>query len=339
MHDVTDRARGLIVGIAAGNLLGFELEGWPPGRIAAVYPHGVREIEARPGWPDDDDLAQALVIAAASGEGPLDPHDLGRRFWAWAEMNGAGMGRLTLDVLEAYGGSAPQFLMWRRPDARVREPAGVSILEASRASWRGSRAGNGAAMRCAPIAVRWRHDAVALVRNSIVSAVPTHWDRRCGWSCALLNLAAAAALRGEPTTTADELLDAALDGVRASLHELQQYGYEARVPDSVRDAVRQASEVEVADLRLAVETMGYTLLALQVGLNVYWRAADFEPSLRGVVEAGGDTDTNGAVAGALLGARFGVRAIPERWRNRIAKIRAGRTSLETYAERLLAVGA
>ena len=51
-------------------------------------------------------------------------------------------------------------------------------------------------------------------------------------------------------------------------------------------------------------TMGYTLLALQVGLIAYWRAASFEPTLSRIVEAGGDTDTNGAVAGALLGARL-----------------------------------
>ena len=32
-----------------------------------------------------------------------------------------------------------------------------------------------------------------------------------------------------------------------------------------------------------------------------------------IVSAGGDTDTNGAVAGAVLGARYGATAIPERW--------------------------
>ena len=40
---------------------------------------------------------------------------------------------------------------------------------------------------------------------------------------------------------------------------------------------------------------------------------DLEAGLRQVVEAGGDTDTNAAVAGAVLGARYGVSAIPERW--------------------------
>ena len=122
----------------------------------------------------------------------------------------------------------------------------MPITEASRVPWGGSRAGNGAAMRCAPIAIRWRDDPVALVRNSIVSAVPTYWDTRCGWSCALLNLAAATALRGG-SITGDELLNACLDGVQASLPELQQYGYGAHVPEALRHAVLEASVAEIAE--------------------------------------------------------------------------------------------
>ena len=228
---VNDRTRGLMVGIAAGNLLGIVQEGWSRRRVAEAYPDGVREIAATTGYPATRTtmtLAQAIVIAEAAEQGQLDPDDLGRRFWEWAETNGLGMGGLTGHVLELYGGDAPQFLAATRQHGRVRTPVGMPITEASRVAWGGSRAGNGAAMRCAPIAIRWRDDPVALVRNSIVSAVPTHWDTRCGWSCALLNLAAATALRGE-SITADELLDACLDGVRASLPKLQQYGYGAHV--------------------------------------------------------------------------------------------------------------
>ena len=327
-----------MVGIAAGNLLGIVQEGWSRRRLTETYPEGVREIAAATGYPDDDDIAQAIVIAEAVVQGPLDPDDLGRRFWEWAETNGLGMGGLTGHVLELYGGDAPQFLAARRRHGRVREPAGMSITEASQAAWGGSRAGNGAAMRCAPIAIRWCRDPVALVRNSIVSAVPTHWDNRCGWSCAILNLAAAAALRGE-SMTADELLDAGLGGVRASLSELQPYGYDAAVPDSVREAVLEASEAEMTDVRCDGGSMGYTLLALMVGLIAYWRAASFEHNLSRIIEVGGDTDTNGAIAGALLGARFGLEAIPWRWRERIAEIRAGRTPMEVLAESLLLAGA
>ena len=338
-----DRARGLMVGIAAGNLLGIVQEGWSKRRIAAAYPDGVREMEAQPGYPDDDDLAQALIVAEAAERGPLDPDDLGRRFWYWAETNGLGMGGLTGRVLELYGGDFPRRPGSRRGTARgstqpPREQAGVPITEASRTAWGGGQAGNGALMRCAPVAVRWRDDAAALVRNSIVSAVPTHWDRRCGWSCALANLAAAAALRGE-TPAADELLDAGVEGVRAALPELQQYGYEADVPRRVREAVRGAVGAEVDDVRADGGSKGYTLLTLRLALIALWRAPGFEQGLRSVVEAGGDTDTNGAVAGAVLGARFGLDAIPARWRRRIAEIRAGRTPPESYADRLQAAGA
>ena len=327
-----DRARGLMAGIAVGNLLGIPQEGCTREMVRQDYPDGVRNIEAWAGQVDDDDLAQAIAVARAAATGPLDPTDLGRRFWEWAEVNGAGIGVMTLDVLTRYGGSEPRC---SASCGAAREPSGVSIEEASKAAWQGSRAGNGAAMRCAPVAIRWCGDPAALARNSVLSAVPTHWDRRCGWTCVLLNLAAAAALRGE-SITADELLDAGVDGVRATLPELESFGYEARVPESVRAAVRRASQASLDQLDIDGESMGYTLLALQIGLIQYWRAPDFEQGLRSVVEAGGDTDTNGAVVGALLGARFGAEAIPDRWRCRVAEIRAGRTPMESYADRLLA---
>jgi ADP-ribosylglycohydrolase len=50
-----------------------------------------------------------------------------------------------------------------------------------------------------------------------------------------------------------------------------------------------------------------------------------------VVQAGGDTDTNGAVAGAILGALLGAGSIPPRW---VAGIR-GADRLMELADRLL----
>ena len=66
------------------------------------------------------------------------------------------------------------------------------------------------------------------------------------------------------------------------------------------------------------------------------RTADIEEALIAVVNAGGDTDTNGAVAGAVLGARFGLDAIPKRWRDRVARLRADRDAMELWADRLVA---
>ena len=178
-------------------------------------------------------------------------------------------------------------------------------------------------MRCAPIAVRWRDDPAANVRNSVVSAVPTHWDPRCGWSCALLNLAAAAALRAE-TFSPGDLIAQAESAVGESMGELSRYGYSAAVPEEVRAAVHRAAGESPGDLELDGWDAGYTLLTLRTALTVWWRAEGFEEGLRAIVEAGGDTDTNGAAAGALLGARFGLQDIPSRWRDDVARLRAGR---------------
>ena len=332
-----DRARGLMAGIAVGNLLGLSMEGRPQRSIAREYPAGVREIVAKPGYPDDDDLAQAIEIAdAATVAGGLDVDDLGRRFWAWAEANGAGMGDLTGDVLALYGGSYPLRLACNRAVGTVRTPRGLPIVEASQQAWGGRRAGNGALMRCAPLAIRWRDDPHRLVQESVLSAVPTHWDRRCGWSCALANLACAAALRGE-MLSAEALLQSVQDGIAASLPVLRDYGYSAEIPSSVSDAVALASRSAMDELRFDGSDMGFTLLSLQAALISYWRAEDFESGLRKAVEAGGDTDTNGAIVGAMLGARFGHAAIPGRWRRRVDELRTGRVSMEACADRLWAL--
>ena len=58
------------------------------------------------------------------------------------------------------------------------------------------------------------------------------------------------------------------------------------------------------------------------------RPGDVETELRRVVSLGGDTDTNAAVAGALLGARDGVRGLPSAWLERLLDADAIRTEAE-----------
>ena len=345
-----DRSRGLMVGLAAGNLLGIPCEGWPREEIRLRWPGGVRDIEAKPDYPDDDDLAQAVILAAAShGAQSLDADDLARRFWVWGEENGLGMGNATAKALARYGGSPPRRWASRNRPApsrgsalsdfpAAREPLGLPALQASRATWEDSgdkAAGNGAVMRCAPLAIRWRHDDVALVRNTVCSAAVTHWDARCIWSSVFVNLAISSVLR-EPPDAALQLVERA-ERARVTLGDaLAPFGVDA----PPRAAVTRA--LEVADIKGPDEIgldgwdMGFTLKAMQVALWCVHGASDFEEALIAVVNAGGDTDTNGAVAGAVLGARFGLGAIPIRWRAQVARLRADRTAMEVWADRLLA---
>ena len=58
---------------------------------------------------------------------------------------------------------------------------------------------------------------------------------------------------------------------------------------------------------------GFCLFTAGVALRIAVTAATYEQGIREVVAFGGDTDTNAAVAGALLGARDGMSALPIRW--------------------------
>ena len=77
--------------------------------------------------------------------------------------------------------------------------------------------------------------------------------------------------------------------------------------------------------------IGHTLIALQFGLFASNTDLTFKDALLEVIKAGGDTDTNGAVAGAILGARYGCDAIPGEWENCIS----GYDRITNLAERLV----
>lgn len=296
------RYRGTLLGLAAGNSLGLRVESHSRALIARHHPEGVRDIpseERRLPW--DDDLAQAVILAESILENDeLALEDVATRLLAWRRANGRGVGHHTRRVLDAIEAGAP-------------------VSDAARIVWEESgrnAAGNGAVMRCAPAALRWRRDPERLVAETNRSALATHHDPRCGWSSVVVNTAIAAALEGRRLDAAD-LADAVDD---------------AGAPPTVGFAVRSSDGVILDALALDHDnTMGYTLKAMQAGLWALAQDGPAEATLISIVNAGGDTDTNGAVAGAVLGAYHGVAAWPARWIENIG----GASELTDLADQLL----
>ncbi len=77
------------------------------------------------------------------------------------------------------------------------------------------------------------------------------------------------------------------------------------------EAVDEASITALDDPGFDGCDMGYTLLSLLAPLISCWQGENFEQELCQVIEAGGDIDTSGAIAGAVPGARFGLEGIPD----------------------------
>jgi len=296
-----DRYRGTLLGLAVGNTLGLPVESWPSAEIRDRYPKGVREIdplEVKLPW--DDDLAQAVILAEAILEhDTLRNDDLAARLVDWFESNGRGMGSQTRAVINA-----------------LRQ--GLKPSEAAKLIWErdgGQPAGNGAVMRCSPVAMRWPNDRKKLLEETENSSRVTHHDPRCSWSAFAVNLAVAEALNGR-TASIQSIADT-LEAAEVGPHTLH--------------AVREVAGGTLERLRLDGSAIGFTLKAMQAGLWCLEHPEDFEESLVAVIHAGGDTDTNGAVAGAILGALHGASAIPERWTARIHNA----DQLVSLADRLL----
>lgn len=59
--------------------------------------------------------------------------------------------------------------------------------------------------------------------------------------------------------------------------------------------------------------MGYMGIALQNTLYELFNGYSFDASIQNIIKRGGDTDTNGAIAGGILGAYYGKANIKKKW--------------------------
>ena len=91
-----------------------------------------------------------------------------------------------------------------------------------------------------------------------------------------------------------------------------------QISDKYDDRIRPFIEIandstDIESLELTGLEQGYTLKTLSAALWPLWHCKTFEDGLLQVVNAGGDADTNAAVACAVLGAKFGFSSIPQKY--------------------------
>lgn len=301
---------GGLWGLAVGNVLGLEAEGLRRAEAVELYGRlgGLPRlpVEER-GRPWDDDLAMAVELGEwiAAGECP-GPRALLDRYLRWSRSNGRGIGVQTRAVLE------------RARSNPNREPgwAALSHQEERKLLRLRPAQGNGSVMRVAPVGLAFAAHSATVDRIARLDAGLTHADPRCGDASVLMALWAAALVRGEADPFA---AGGAHDG--PSFH-----------PEVVQ-AARPLTLAEAARIRSDGPDWGHCLVTLRLAAAVLASEASFGEGLLWVLRQGGDTDTNGAVAGALLGARHGLDAIPPDWRACVSQA----ARLEALVEGLLQV--
>lgn len=317
-----DRVAGCLHGLLIGDALGCPVEGWTAGQIAAEFGLLDRMAELpgprwRPRGLHSDDGQQALAVLDAICKDPERPE---LRF---------------VDLMIALRDAAPQ----RSGRWGLHRGVGRNFRQTIRGfQSTGSQdpfahatptAGNGAAMRVAPVALWWRDDPHTRdLRAASLSAV-THADLRGIAAAQALAAAIARALIPTPMPvlnsrlvddvvqaerSAANLLGLTLDRrcsqVLSALVEHRRHCYSlAELLVGITERARTIGGAQ----REVEATSGFALASVCTALAIVDFAGSFEEALITAVNLGGDTDTIGAMVGALAGARFGLTAIPSSW--------------------------
>ena len=288
-----DRALGAVIGTPAGDALGA---GYEFGS-ATVGPDGPAMIGGglggfAPGeWTDDTTMAWCILDIAATGADLRTPEALtgiATHFTQWYASHPPDIGNQTRAILASV----------------ATDPTGAAMTSATRALHErtGRTAGNGSLMRTAPVALPYLDDPDALVEAARVVGALTHYDSRAQEACMLWSLAIRHAI-----------LHAELD-VRSALVYLDDTAA-AYWTDRLDEAENSRSS--------EFSPNGWAVTALQAAWSAIVHTpvpgtdpecAHLTASLDSAIAIGPDTDTVAALAGALLGARYGASATPAHWR-------------------------
>jgi ADP-ribosyl-[dinitrogen reductase] hydrolase len=311
---------GLAVGDALGTTLEFQKLAAPPFPTLATGPHrdvvGQGPFRLAAGQITDDTQMALCLFASLVERGDFDQADVAARYLGW-RGSAFDIGAQTAAAIDMLA-------------------AGVAPATAGRAVWDGrdrQPAGNGALMRTAPIGALLGIDGSLRRRASIDDAMITHADPRCVLASAALNGAIGLAVMKRPSAPpppsmlvahAQSEISGVAQGLTAASPELAPLILAAA--DALRDDLRLAAaddpELYGPDVHLH-DHQGFVRVAFRLAFWELLHAPTFEAALIDVVNRGGDTDTNAAVAGALLGAYHGIDAIPDRWLHPVGKVRPG----------------
>jgi ADP-ribosyl-[dinitrogen reductase] hydrolase len=301
---ISDRAAGVLLGGAVGDALGVPYEFATPPAVGVVpVMSGGGLGDYAPGeWSDDTQMACCVAEVLADGGDLCSPEGLereGYRFMDWLDLPPADIGVQTSTVLRL---------------ARVdRLRTGGAFVPFERffehsvayAANHEHAAGNGALMRTGPVALGSLQDQVRTATAARLVARLTHADPLAGDSCVLWSEAIRVAVTEERFN-----FTAGLDLLPVERQpQWSAWIGEAMAPD--------AGPVPGARFR----PNGFTVTALQAAIAAIHHTPIPErrpdqhlaDALCNAARIGDDTDTIAAIAGALLGARWGASAVPKEW--------------------------
>jgi ADP-ribosylglycohydrolase len=290
------RAQGCLLGQLAGDALGSLVEFESPQTIAAKYPSGVRELidggtfGTIAGQPTDDSELALMLARSIVAAGRYDPEFCARAYGYWFRSRPFDVGETTRRALE--------------PSLAALHTDPLADLIRTAADQRSQS--NGSLMRMSPLGIfGFALHSDLLADLARVDSCLTHPNPICQEACAVYVVAVAHAVASGESP--QQVYRFAVDWARRAGRE-----------ESVLEALLAAEREPPAEF---TRNQGWALVAFQNAFYRLLHAPDAAEGIVATVACGGDTDTNAAIAGALLGAVHGRESLPQSWRNLILSCR------------------
>jgi ADP-ribosylglycohydrolase len=290
--DFSDRLQGVLVGTAVGDALGLPAEGLSRQRIARRWRGEWKHRLLFGRGMISDDTEHMLFVAQALLAHPVDVDGFRRSLaWKlrwWFLSLPAGIGFATLRAV------LKLWLGW---------PAHKSGVFS---------AGNGPAMRAGIIGAYFYDNPSKRQEYVAASTLLTHTDPKA--LIGSLAVATMAAWGVAQRNGNEKQIDDLTFGL-AVLGDEDNHQWRDLV-DRIRTSLRRNDDIDkfAAELGLDKGVSGYVYHTVPVAIYACLkRRGAFGEALRAVLDLGGDTDTVGAIVGAMAGASVGRSGIPQSW--------------------------
>lgn len=309
-----ERLLGCLIGTAVGDALLLPYEGLSAARIAKRYPSPLRHRFIGGRGMLSDDTEHTIFVAQSwlrcAGDTERFSRSLAWRFRWWILCLPAGLGAATLKAC---------CRLWLG-----RSPHGSGTYSA----------GNGAAMRSALLGILERdnpHQRAALVR---ASTVITHRDPRAYVGALAIAECTAWISQGRLGCKDSNDLSDLWARLQACAGEDQEWqAHLILVQTALKDQRDVPWLAERMDCSRGIT--GYVYHTVPAAIFVWLRyRGSGEAALSALAQAGGDTDTVGAIAGALLGTDTGEASFPTPWIQGICDAPLGLPYVRRVAEAL-----
>lgn len=300
--DIHDKLKGMLVGLAIGDMLGMPVEFKDPSEFETLTePIGGGSHNLPIGyWTDDTSMALCLADSLLEYQG-YNSYDVMNKYWLWRSQGYRSSTGKCFDIGNQTSSAINQYI----------SSGGYVNSDTPRTI----NAGNGCIMRLAPviIAAYEKRKPKDIVELASISSRETHYSLEAELATEVFANLLIKAIEHKPKSEilyyrkpqpTDRFI-AFEEDVSINGQPPPEFTYR-----QTYNKILSAIDFDRKDLN----NDGYIIYSLQIAVWALHNFDNFKNGSLAVVNLGGDSDTNAAIYGQLAGAYYGYKEIPAKWR-------------------------